>query len=184
MDGFYKGDSWEKQFFEGIDTQGLTIPIDDPTAYQLYPQYNWMYNKIQLMHSFGIEAYPHGIVPSDFPIFSKPITNLWGMGDGARILYEWRSEDKDYVSGHFWMAYLEGQHISTDYVIINGEIQWHCSLVGHKDSEGSFTYWEVTQTIPSLKIIEWFRRHLSQFTGIVNVETIEDNIIELTLRMS
>ena len=34
----------------------------------------------------GCDAAPHGVMPPSFPVFSKPITNLRGMGTGSQVI--------------------------------------------------------------------------------------------------
>ena len=45
-----------------------------------------MYDRIAVAQSQGLAAGPHGTTPPRFPVFSKPIVNLKGMGVGTRIL--------------------------------------------------------------------------------------------------
>jgi hypothetical protein len=39
-----------------------------------------------IARSQGLEAGPHGVLPPCFAVFSKPITDLKGMGIGNRVL--------------------------------------------------------------------------------------------------
>ena len=56
----------------------------------MYPELRWIFNKILFSEAQGLPAYPHGIEPVDVGhedrVFSKPITNLWGLSTGARII--------------------------------------------------------------------------------------------------
>ena len=62
------------------------IPTEDSDAWQWYPAHRWVYDKLAVALSQGLEAGPHGMPPPRFPVFSKPIVNLKGMGVGSRVL--------------------------------------------------------------------------------------------------
>ena len=49
---------------------------------------------------------PHGTMPPRFPVFSKPIVNLKGMGVGSRVLHSRPNTTQHYAPGHFWMTLL------------------------------------------------------------------------------
>ena len=126
---FERLEPWERQLFADVqDKCDFLIPVSDERAYIAYPQYNWVYNKIKICETQGIEAYPHGIDPTEYPVFSKPITNLFGMSEEARVMNSW-DEDVDYRPGHFWMPLLRGEQLSTDLVTINGVIFWDYSCL-------------------------------------------------------
>jgi hypothetical protein len=55
----------------------------------------------------------HGTKPLCFPVFSKPIINLKGMGVGGRVLRSQADYDAHAAPGHFWMRLLEGRHVSS-----------------------------------------------------------------------
>ena len=83
---FCEADPWRLQFFENVSCpQHIRIPTEDADAYVWYPAHNWIYDKLRIALSQGIEAAPHGVPPTRFPVFSKPITNLKGMGVESRL---------------------------------------------------------------------------------------------------
>lgn len=184
---FINFDPWERDLFKHIDTQDTVIPVDDSTAFKMYPDHNWIYNKIKVAQLQDLCAYPHGVIPDKFPVFSKPIYSLYGMGAGAKVLYSW-NEHTDYSSGYFWMPYLEGEQYSVDVVVINGSIVWQCTTEEHIDSStGSFDYFSIgVYTPPNIQkvIKDWVPRYFSSFTGVLNFEFVDDKIIECHLRMS
>ena len=55
----------------------------------------------------GLDAAPHGVEPKGFPVFSKPITNLKGMGVGSRVLRSAADYVTHYAPGHMWMTLLD-----------------------------------------------------------------------------
>src|SRR5664279_118519 len=100
-------DVWRRQYFADVRcADNVFIPTDDVRAWPLYPVHRWVYDKLTVALSQGLEAAPHGVMPPRFPVFSKPMINLRGMGAGSRAIV---SED-DYrtalTGGHFWSTLL------------------------------------------------------------------------------
>ena len=59
----------EGAYGRGAHESVVVIPTDDEVA-----------------ESQGLDCPPHGIVPDDSPVFSKPIVTLRGMGTGGQIV--------------------------------------------------------------------------------------------------
>ena len=78
-------DPWRFQYFDHVKT-AANIPTEDSDAWQWYPAHRWVYDKLAVALSQNLEVGPHGVTPPRFPVFSKPITNLKGMGVGSRVL--------------------------------------------------------------------------------------------------
>ncbi|HSR68332.1 MAG TPA: hypothetical protein VLU25_10350 [Acidobacteriota bacterium] len=181
-------DPWRMQYFEGVDCpEEVFISTDDTDSYRLYPDYRWMYNKLLICDTQDIEAAPHGITPPQFPVFSKPIYNLRGMGTGSRIF---RSAD-DYrrlqQPGHMWMRLLQGDHLSSDAAVLKGETRWWRHVTGKPLPKGMFDYWTVdARRRPGVEdyCAQWIRRNLPDYTGMINFETIGGRIIEAHLRFA
>lgn len=185
---FEKPEVWERHFFTDIQCpKNVIIPTSDDAAWKKNPGYRWVYNKINLCNIQGLRHGPHGIDPDFYPVFSKPIYNLWGMGMGCQILTDKKMADENYSPGHFWMEILEGEHSSIDVVMVNGEPQWMSKTVGFPSHDQMFDYWNVNiQTDKTLKDIipKSILKHLSSYTGHVNFEMIGDTVIEIHLRLS
>ena len=82
-----EADPWRLQYFEGIFCpDDLNIPTEDADAWSWFPAHRWIYDKLRVAQSQEIAAAPHGVMPPTFPIFSKPIVNLRGMGVGSRVI--------------------------------------------------------------------------------------------------
>ena len=181
-------DLWRWQYFEGaVCPAGVVIPIDDPTAWQLYPTHRRVYDKLFVCESQGIRNGPHGVAPDRFPVFSKPIMNLHGMGAGSRIIRSAHEYEAHFTPGHMWMALVAGRQISTDVALQDSRPRWWRHTVGQRLSGGRFDYWTVFGArMPRLEEYcgAWIRRHLRPFTGIVNFELIDGVIIEVHLRMA
>lgn len=182
---------WQQQFFDKfneIDTD-LIIPLSDGEAYRKYPNHSWVYNKLSLMEALKYPCAPHGIYPKDidYPVISKPITNLTGMGAGIEFSSNPGSLDEHYTPGHFWTKQFFGRHISIDLLIKNGEIVWFCPTEGIPDQirVGAFEAWNIlTDFIIPEPISLFFNEYFKEFKGIVNIELIGEHMIEMHLRMS
>ena len=114
-------DLWRLQFFEGVDCpDDVLIPTDDPDCWAWYPQQRWIYDKLRIAESQGLACGPHGILPERFPVFSKPMINLKGMGIGSRAMRSAEDYERHYRAGHMWMPLLEGPHVSSDVAVVDG----------------------------------------------------------------
>ena len=181
-------DSWRWQYFEGQPCpEDVVVPIDDATAWELHVGHRAIYNKLTICDSQGLPNGPHGTMPPSFPVFSKPIYNMRGMGTGSRVIVSEAEYEESLQPGHMWMPLLQGPHVSTDLALARGEIVWCRHTTGVASAEGMFDYWTVhAEPKPALDAYfgEWVGRNLCGFTGIVNIETIGGRIIECHLRMS
>ena len=84
-------DPWRMQYFEHVACPAdVLISTEDSDSWTWYPTHRWVYDKVAVALSQGLEAAPHGVEPKGFPVFSKPITNLKGMGVGSRVLRDGR----------------------------------------------------------------------------------------------
>jgi hypothetical protein len=185
---FCEADPWRLQYFEGVSCPPeVRIPTEDPDAYEWHPQYRWVYDKLRLCASQGLACAPHGVEPPEFPVFSKPITNLRGMGVGSRILRSRADYRRHLTAGHFWMTLLEGEHISTDAAVVRGKAAWRRHSRGKPAGEGMFDYWTIEASArPHLEayLEAWLARNLGSYTGMVNFETIAGRIIDAHLRFA
>ncbi len=181
-------DSWRWQYFEGqFCPPDVVVPIDDATAWDLHVGHRAIYNKLTICDTQGLPNGPHGTTPPRFPVFSKPIYNMRGMGTGSRVIASAMEYEESLQPGHMWMPLLRGPHVSTDMALAQGEIVWCRHTTGVAFAEGMFDYWTVhAKPKPALDayLAAWVGRTLSGFTGIVNIETIGGRIIECHLRMS
>jgi hypothetical protein len=181
-------DPWRMQYFERVSCPNdITIPTDDADAYTLYPKHRWVYNKLIVAESQGLSCGLHGMPPPVYPVFSKPIYNMRGMGTGSRIIRSPKEYERYLRPGHFWLPLLEGEHVSTDVAVVNGAAQWWRHVTAKALDEGKFDYWTVlAEARPEIESYcgDWLHRHLSDYTGMVNFETIGARIIEVHLRFA
>lgn len=183
-----EADPWRMQYFSTIlCPDNVVVPTDDELAYQLYPKHRWIYNKLLICETQGLENAPHDIMPRGFPVFSKPIYNLRGMGSGGRIIESAAQFRASVQPGHMWMALLTGEHVSTDAAVIDGEPVWWRHTIGQSLGQGMFDHWVILgEARPELERYcgDWLRRNLRGYTGCVNLETIGGKIIEAHLRFA
>jgi hypothetical protein len=179
---------WRAQYFAAVACpETVSIPLDDPECWQLHPDLRWVYDKMAICRSQGIRHAPHGVEPDEFPVFSKPITNLRGMGLGSRPLRglaEYRRHERP---GHLWMELLTGEHVSTDLALLDGAPSWWRHVKGEPLRGGTFDHWTIEAAPrPGLEaaIAAWARRWLPGYRGGLNLETIGGRIIEVHLRVS
>jgi hypothetical protein len=181
-------DLWRLQFFEGVDCpDDVLIPTDDPDCWAWYPQQRWIYDKLRIAESQGLACGPHGILPERFPVFSKPMINLKGMGIGSRVMRTPSDFEHGYQPGHMWMELLTGPHVSTDCAIVDGTIAWSRHATGVPWTDGMFKHWTIhAEAMPELdsRLSGWVGRHMRGYTGMMNFETIGGRIIEAHLRFA
>ncbi len=179
-------DPWRTQYFETAtcpDT--VVIPTDDADAWLLYPDYRWVYDKLCIAQSQDLNAAPHGVSPTHYPVFSKPMINLKGMGIGSKMIAS--AEEMTYAAGHFWMDLLDGPHVSTDYAVIDGRVCWGRQAIGQPGKDGTFHYWHILAIGDAdldCYLVNWIDKHLQGYTGMLNLETIGGRIIEAHLRFA
>jgi hypothetical protein len=181
-------DPWRMQYFAGIDCPAdVHIPTEDSDAWEWNPQFRFVYDKLWVAQSQGLAAGPHGTRVPSFPVFSKPVSNLRGMGAGSRVIASAEEYERHFTPGHFWMTLLEGRHVSSDVAVVDGAARWWRHATGKPAGEGTFDHWTVHAERDAA--IEhhcgaWIARHLPGFTGMINLETIGGRIIEAHLRMT
>lgn len=181
-------DPWRDQYFENIACpDNVRIPTDDIDCWPWFPRHNWIYDKLKIANSQGFLCGPHGVMPPGFPVFSKPITNLKGMGIGSRIIGSEKEMEAHSTPGHFWMPLLQGPHVSTDCAIVQGQVEWLRHATGVPLGEGMFSHWTLhADEMPELAayLKTWVRQHMDSYTGMMNFETIGGKIIEAHLRFA
>jgi hypothetical protein len=166
-------DPWRTQYFERVACpESVLIPTEDSDAWLWNTQHRWVYDKLAVALSQGLDAAPHGIAPHAYPVFSKPIYNLKGMGVGSRALASADDYAQAYQPGHFWSTLLTGDHVSSDVAVINGVPLWWRHARGVASGGGTFDYWEVEAAAND------------GYTGMANLETIGGQIIEVHLRFA
>lgn len=176
------------QYFQGVDCpDSLIIPTEDADAFTLYPKYKWVYNKMEICERQGIAYGPHGLAPAAYPVFSKPIYNMRGMGAGSRVLHTEREYKHLQRPGHMWMELMAGDHVSSDAAVVDGSVKWWRHVHGRPLDGGMFDYWTVMAAHrPEIEdyCSAWVAEQFGGYTGMMNFETMGGRIIEAHLRFS
>lgn len=181
-------DPWRMPYFEGLNCPAdLIIPTEDGDAYELFPKERWVYNKLMVASSQDLPHGPHGLDPKSYPIFSKPIYNMRGMGTGSRILRSEKEYRNALAPGHMWMPVFDGEHVSSDVAVVDGQARWWRHTIGSYIGEGMFDHWTVlAEGRPEVEAYcgAWLKENLAGYSGMVNFETIGAKIIEVHLRFA
>jgi hypothetical protein len=181
-------DPWRQQYFNHISCpEDVSVPVKDADAYLSYREFRWAYNKLLIAEKQGLLCAPHGVVPTQFPVFSKPIYNLNNMGLDSRVLHDIADYHEHRKAGHMWSELLVGDHISTDVLVLDGIVFWHSHTRGHPLDEGTFDRWDVNVECNEdlmLYLKGFIRQHFQGFNGPMNLETIGGKIIEMHLRFT
>jgi hypothetical protein len=191
-----EADPWRIQYFAHDPCpDDVEIPTEDADAWAWNPEHRWVYDKLRVGQSQGIEAAPHGVMPPSFSVFSKPVVNLRGMGVGSRVIASAEDYAGAWTAGHFWMRLLEGEHVSSDVAVERGRAAWWRHATGIPGPGGTFDRWIIhAAPRPALEAScgAWIARHLPGYTGMLNLETIGaggepdagSGIIEVHLRFA
>ena len=179
---------WRRQFFDHVPCPAdVSIPLADPDAWMLFPDHRWIYDKLAVALSQGLQGAPHGVMPPAYPVFSKPMMNLRSMGAGSQVIASEAEYEAAMAPGHFWCTLLTGAHVSTDAVLVDGQARWWRHATGIPREGGTFDYWHIHGG-PFPEIEEWCgawaASHLRGYTGMINFETIGGRIIEAHLRFA
>lgn len=172
--------------YNQLSEWGIDIPTTDACAYTHYPKFQWVYDKIKVCKSQNLPCGPIGTTPTSFPVIIKPIINL--LGGGNRIQIAHTLEQYEYIQdgGLFWSPFQLGEHYSVDLIVLDGTVQHSIWFRGEKLSLGIFDYWELSLDYSAeleCYVTDWVESNLSDYTGCVNLELINNSIIEVHLRM-
>jgi hypothetical protein len=183
-----EADPWRMQYFEGVACpDDVNVPTEDGDAWRWYPEYKWVYDKLAVAESQDLPCAPHGIDPETFPVFSKPIYNMRGMGAGSGVLRTPKEYRHRQRPGHMWMQLLDGEHVSTDVAVVEGDVKWQRHSVGKPLEGGMFDYWTVlAEGRPEVEsyLETWVGTYMAGYTGMLNFETIGARIIEVHMRFA
>jgi len=171
---------------------------EDYQAWELYPQYRWVFNKLEIALKLGYRAGPACTpLPSTlnhYKVIIRPIYNLYGMGIGAKVCTFIPEIDNDFIihhghipPGYFWCEYFEGTHYSIDYKATNASkdslFRWesfHAMIGEHSEKNlTKFTKWKCVKS-PKIKLPAFLNKIID--IDFLNIELIGNKIIEIHLR--
>jgi len=168
--------------------------IEDYQAWEAYPNYRWVFNKLELSLQLGYHAGPAGIpVKQHGNYIIRPIYNPYGMGIGAHkkwlspIMEDEMACHKHIPPGYFWCEWFEGNHYSIDYkrsknwkgtpadwVPLNATQGFHYS----DDNLSKFSCWRIIEP-PHIDLPQWVH---DIDVEELNIEFKGDKITEIHLR--
>lgn len=148
--------------FENVDTN-IDVPLNDETAYKLYPRYNWVYSTSRVLDMQNIEWSPFSMSGFEYPLIEFPLV---GSPDAGKI----------------YTRKLDGEKLTTDVAIMKGELKW---AAHHRiDDAGTKTLTNDLRGDIELRISALTTLHFKKFAGIISVDTIGHDIIAVRLRMT
>ena len=171
--------SWHKEYKSEEDYQ----------CWDAYPQYRWLFNKLEVSLKLGYDCGPAGVpITKAGNYIIRPIYNLYGMGIGAHKKYldpDKHGDDmihhKHIPPGYFWCEWIDGTHYSVDFMKQDGKWVPFSSMIGchyGEDNLVKFKEWEVIE--PEFELPDWL--HSIETERYLNIESKDDKIIEIHLR--
>jgi hypothetical protein len=162
---------------------------DDTQAWEAYPKYRWVFNKLEVAMRFGYECGPACVpIKKKGTYIIRPIYNLFGQGIGAKKIEldpDLHTEDMilhKYVSpGYFWCEYLVGDHYSIDYKRENGKWVPFSAMIGTHENEDNLVKFEVWTKveIPDFKLPDFIQDIDTEY---LNIESKGKDPFEIHLR--
>jgi hypothetical protein len=156
--------------------------MDDTLAWNTFPQHRQWFNKLWFSLQQNYNCGPTGVAPTNSGYFVvRPIYNLSGMGVGARKQYIPAGDLTKVEPGYFWCEWFDGPQHSVTYEW-KGTWEVTSSWNGVNDSSDltRFLRWTKSTYAPDLPPL--FNE--LQDVGLINIEFIGDNPIEVHLRPS
>lgn len=148
--------------FENVETN-IDVPLNDETAYRLYPRYNWVYSTSRVLDMQNI-----GWSPFATDGFIQPLKEF------ALV----PTPD----AGTIYTRPLHGELLTTDVAIMKGELKW---AAHHKlNDDGTRELIDELRGDIELRISALTTLHFKKFAGIISVDTIGHDIIAVRLRMT
>ena len=168
------------------------IPDFDYQAFYKYNDHNFVYDKLWIAKSQGLMAGNLNKLKQNdnihLPIFIKP---RWGhetaTSKNCFKINNWE-EINNYKNtpDMMWSEFIDAKEQMTDYFLINGQIVHQITYIYSDSQNGFIDDWKYISpdNKPISKITDWVNRHMSGFTGAVNVQYRDDKIIEVGLRLA
>lgn len=148
--------------FEDVATN-VDIPLDDHTAYEMYPRYNWVYSTSRLLDFQSITWAP------------------FKMGKLTQRLDEFSLNGNGQEPGAIYTQEIPGDKLTTDVVIMKGEMKW---MSHHKIDDDKKVLVDNLHGDIELRISALATMHFRKFAGVISVDTIGTTIIAVRLCMT
>lgn len=180
------------------------MPVYDGKAYEKYPDYNFVYDKLWIIKSQGLmggkledlKGKEEQIfrtmntegVRGHRPLFIKP---RWGhlsaSSKNCFKIHDARELKKySHYNDMMWSEFIDANEGMTDYVMLKGKIVHQITYIYSEKQNGFTDDWKYISPVskPPSNITEWVTLHLQNYTGIVNVQYRDAKIIEVGLRLA
>jgi len=169
------------------------MPFFDKDCYNRYPRFKHLYDKLWVVKSQGL---PAGRLEKlkgkedkvTYPIFIKP---RWGhLSASSKNCFKVTSanELKKYVDykNMMWSEFIDAKEGMTDFILVKGKIVHQITYIYSDKQNGFSDDWKYVSpdSKPPPNITEWVKQHLTDFTGVVNMQYRETKIIEVSLRFA
>lgn len=171
----------------------LNMPFFDNTCYERYPNYRFLYDKLWIIKSQGLnggrlEKLEGKEDKVNYPIFIKP---RWGhLSASSKNCFKISTADelKKYIhyKNMMWSDFIDAKEIMTDYILLNGKIVHQITYVySEKQNEFSDDWKFISPaSTPAPNVTEWIKTHIKDHTGVINVQCRDNKIIEAGLRLA
>jgi hypothetical protein len=85
-----------------------------------------------------------------------------------------------------WSEFIDATECMTDYVMLKGKIVHQITYIYSDKQNGFSDVWKLVSpdSQPPSNVTEWVNQHMTDFTGIVNVQYRDNKIIEVGLRLA
>lgn len=167
--------------------------MNDVQAFIKYKNYNFVYNKFDLIKKQDITCNIVGVYPNEytFPIIIKPIINLFGMSRDVKLCkniddYALFLKNTPHPSS-FWMPYYDtNEHFTCDILMCAGKVVYSNSFrcVSTKQVGIFKKHIYINDYIIDKKLICFLENYIVNYTGCLNIEIIDNVVIEIHLRFN
>jgi len=168
------------------------LPRFDAQAYRMNPQYQFVYDKLFIAESQGMACGTldslKGKTDLKYPIFIKP--RYGHKSASSKNCYKIKSygelEKQFHKPEMMWSEFVDATEGMTDFILVNGAIVYQLTYKYSEKQHGFADVWKFISPdlTPPRQIVDWVTRHMTGYTGPVNVQYRDTKIIEVGLRFA
>jgi len=163
-----------EKLFRTVETT-VDIPLDDKTAWKMYPNNNWVYSTSRLLEMQNISWSPFYQNGFDHML------NEFCLDDTNKL--EESPMAVSTLPGKIFVRPMHGDVLTTVVAVLKGEIKW----AAHHVLDSSINKNVVLQDLRGdveLRISALTTLHFRKFAGVITVDSIGHDIIATKLRMT
>ena len=166
------------------------LPKFDITAYNKYPEHNFVYDKLYIAKSQNLKCGKFEDIEFDkleYPIFIKP--RYGHKTETSKNCFKIKNKKQldKYIKYHdmMWSEYINDKESMTDFILLNGNIVYQITYEYSQNTSGFVDEYKFISidNKPPETITSWVTNNLKGFTGVVNVQYKGNKIIEVGLRL-